>query len=514
MTLCKLPLKQNSAAFSNTSAIVKRYSFGKPYSFESNTSKTILLTGATGSGKTTWINAMANYVLGVEWDDPFRFILVDEDVRGGSQAHSQTQGVTVYDLHYQNGFRIPFSLTIVDTPGFGDTGGIARDKEITSAIEKLFKDENGIEELDAVGFVVQSALVRLTVSQKYIFNAVLSIFGRDVKDNVRFLVTFSDGRKPPVLEAIKEAELPCRMDSKKLPYHQKFNNGAIYVNNQDEEDESSPIEWKNGMKNFKSFFNELSDMRTKSLQMTIEVLEYRKQLEMKLRWTKDAIPKHLTKMEELRTKESFIELHKMEVDANQNFEIRVPVSKKLKVPVERLTAMNCASCETTCHYPCDPDLPMGWLTNAFREADCKVCPCHCSSKSHENETHRWTYQQVEETQTLKDVRERYEKAKGKKMDAEGLVTALKKEVDILKKEIIKTIDEIKVLHNELKRNALHGNPLTTTEYIRMMIENEKSECQKGSAERIKSLEELLPLAEMTDDIVGNAAGFVKEQLKV
>jgi GTP-binding protein EngB required for normal cell division len=88
---------------------------------------------------------MVNYVLGVEWDDPFRFVLIDEDVRGGSQANSQTQEVTVYDLHYQNGFQIPFSLTIVDTPGFGDTGGIARDKEITSAIEKLFKDENGIE---------------------------------------------------------------------------------------------------------------------------------------------------------------------------------------------------------------------------------------------------------------------------------------------------------------------------------------------------------------------------------
>jgi hypothetical protein len=41
-----------------------------------------------------------------------------------------------------------------------------------------------------------------------------------------------------------------------------------------------------------------------------------------------------------------------------------------------------------------------------------------------------------------------------------------------------------------------------------MVENEKSECQKGSAERIKSLQELLPLAKMPDDIVGNAAGFV------
>ena len=144
MKLWKLPLEKHSADFSDASAIVKRYSFGKPNPFECTTNKTILLTGETGSGKTTWINAMVNYVLGVEWDDPFRFILVDEDVRG-SQANSQTQGVTAYDLHHQNGFRIPFSLTIVDTPGFGDTGGTGRDKEITSAIQQLFENQNGIQ---------------------------------------------------------------------------------------------------------------------------------------------------------------------------------------------------------------------------------------------------------------------------------------------------------------------------------------------------------------------------------
>ncbi len=101
--------------------------------------------GATGSGKTTMINAMTNFILGVEWEDNFRFMIVDEEVKGASQAHSQTQGVTAYDLHYQNGFRIPFSLTIVDTPGFGDTGGTGRDKEITSAIQQLFEHQNGIQ---------------------------------------------------------------------------------------------------------------------------------------------------------------------------------------------------------------------------------------------------------------------------------------------------------------------------------------------------------------------------------
>ena len=49
--------------------------------------------GATGSGKTTMIHAMINFVLGVEWQDPFRFMLIDEILRGGSQAHSQTSEV-------------------------------------------------------------------------------------------------------------------------------------------------------------------------------------------------------------------------------------------------------------------------------------------------------------------------------------------------------------------------------------------------------------------------------------
>jgi hypothetical protein len=50
---------------------------------------------------------------------------------------------------------------------------------------------------------------------------------------------------------IIEAQLSCLKDPKGLPFYQKFNNGAIYVNNQeDEDDEMSPIQWKNGMKNF------------------------------------------------------------------------------------------------------------------------------------------------------------------------------------------------------------------------------------------------------------------------
>lgn len=142
MTLYKLPLKARSN-LPGASSIVKRFSFGEPDRLGNKTCKTILLMGATGSGKTTRINAMINYVLGVQWEDPFRFILVDE--KETSQAFSQTRDVTAYDIHYRNGFRVPFSLTIVDTPGFGDTEGIERDREITLAVKQFFEHKDGIQ---------------------------------------------------------------------------------------------------------------------------------------------------------------------------------------------------------------------------------------------------------------------------------------------------------------------------------------------------------------------------------
>ncbi|EMP40750.1 Stonustoxin subunit alpha [Chelonia mydas] len=256
----------------DSNATHPKYRLGKENLQRPN--KVIMVLGATGSGKTTLINGMINYILGVEWKDEFRFKLIHETTNR-SQAESQTSEVTAYEVNHKNGFKVPYSLTIINTPGFGDTRGIEQDKEITRQIREFFSTRGAIDHIDAVCVIVQASLARLTHAQKYMFDSVLSIFGKDIKDNIQILITFADGQTPPVLEAINTADVPCARDAKGNPIHFKFNNSTLFACNAGADEGSFNFDemfWKMGAMSMKTFFESLVKLETRSLTLTQEVL--------------------------------------------------------------------------------------------------------------------------------------------------------------------------------------------------------------------------------------------------
>ena len=103
--------------------------------------KVIMIVGGTGSGKTTTINAMLNLIMGVEFEDQFRLRLIEE-ADEDDQTKSVTKYITAYTIHHQPGFKTDYTLTIIDTPGFGDTSGLNRDDEIKKHFSLLREKKN------------------------------------------------------------------------------------------------------------------------------------------------------------------------------------------------------------------------------------------------------------------------------------------------------------------------------------------------------------------------------------
>ena len=245
--------------------------------------KVMMVVGSAGCGKTTTINAMINYIIGVQWKDDFRLKMIDESssnqVAGKirNQAHSQTQFVSSYTLPYMEGFKIPYNLTIVDTPGFGDTRGIDHDKAITEQIRRFFntKGSAGIDHVDAICFMAQACNLRLTPTQQYVFDRMLAMFGKDIKKNILALFTFADGQKPQALSAMIEAGI---LEDESNCF--KFNNSALFVANsgEDDEDNFDRMFWKMGINSFEKFFQSLAEMEPKSLVLTYQVLDETAQL--------------------------------------------------------------------------------------------------------------------------------------------------------------------------------------------------------------------------------------------
>ena len=131
-------------------------------------------------------------------------------------------------------------------------------------------------------------------------------------------------------------------------------------------------------------------------------------------------------------------------------------------------------------------------------ARCDVCPGKCDVDHHVNEGMRWVNKQVEETQTLNDVREKYEDARQKKLSAEELVMDLQMEVDELEDKLKQDVCELTSCLNELNIITLRGNLFTSSDYIKLMIENEKRKKKERYMERIKILYDLLEKIELTD----------------
>ncbi len=486
-----------------------------------DTEKVIMMVGATGAGKSTLINGFANYIFGIQWEDDFRIRVIDDSEH--NQSESQTKKITAYTFPKREGMKIDYRLTIIDTPGFGDTGGIQRDKEITEVIKSFFLTGGfeGIDQLHGVLFDTPASQPRLTPTQSYIFEAILGIFGKDIEGNIFLMTTFADGQTPKVLGAVRKARVP-------FAKFFKFNNSALYVNksateigdergdtddeSEDSEDEREDFDkpsWKMGMKSFKRFYKTFDKVEAKSLILTREVVYEREHLQLVLQEMPKKIGQGLLKIDELQQEEKVVRSHESDISISKDYKYTVSVTKQRRIDLKNtgVFVTNCLICNITCHKECifsnntDKHKCSAMVRNSdIDKIHCGVCAKKCSWRSHVNNPYRLEEYQDEEERTSDELYKRYEQATSNKSRQEQAIGGLKKALKVLEDDVMKLIQEAKKHLERLHEIALRPINISEVDYIDLLIAKETQEAKPGFLERAKTLVAFRKQAELISTV--------------
>ena len=402
---------------------------------------TILLMGSYGSGKESLINNFINYVFNVDLTDPFRFQLIDPS--------RQEDDVRVYDIHNNKGFRINYSLTIIDTPNFHEEDP-AKNMKIAKTIEKFLKDENGIQQVNMVGLVLDSSKSDLEPIHLYIYCLLISLFGKDIKTNVNFLFTSAQNEDEWLWNDIVEAELV-----KENSNCHKFDSSLVscYV------------------KNFENFFCSLPQ-NAKSIVFSKRMADEKKRLEVTVGQLLDRVTIGMTKLKGLKKTKEKLDGSLTEIEAKENveFQLNVNVVNKVPLPFGEVVT-NCTECKVTCHPDCgltNDVVDCHVMDHSMEEnvRTCRVCPKKCLWNLHANESFKWINQEENQTVSLNAVKRKYETdLMLRNLTSQEFAERLGADVEAAKREIVELIQTVLDLATQVNTIAKQQGPYSTPQCV-------------------------------------------------
>ena len=422
--------------------------------------KVILLIGQTGNGKTTLINFLINVLLGIEYNDNYRFKIIVEEKRL-DESKSNTSGVHSYNIKVDG---YPFPITIIDTQGFGDTKGVEEDELLLPKIKEIF---TSINQINCICLVVKETDIRIGSSQQYIYKSILDLFAKDIKHNFVLMLTNSHFEEDPdnieLLKSLNSEEsfFSSVMPFLEKPYYFQFENGSLYRKGNKKRNK---MDFEESMASMKEFLDNklinLNPVKTKnSLKVLVERMQQR--LICKNLFNKRQILISKKKILEknklllIESKSKIIEDPNIKID-NYEYEFCTRI-----LPKEKHNTV-CHNCKEICHEECADTKLFGidflkyWCVCFGITGFCKICKNKCYMNKHENVNYEYYCKQKVKELTLDEIfKQKCEKNQEKKQVIDKLT-------DIINQnniEIKEIENESKLLLEELHQGLLKLNDL-------------------------------------------------------
>uniref|UniRef100_A0A914P8P6 AIG1-type G domain-containing protein n=1 Tax=Panagrolaimus davidi TaxID=227884 RepID=A0A914P8P6_9BILA len=448
----------------------------------------ILVLGQTGVGKSTWINAFANYLTYGTLEEaiaaeapvcviPTKFSLFDEnyqrhDILLGNHSNevfsdkgqSATQNAKTYLFEKDE-----YDIYIIDTPGMDDTRGSKQDDE---NVQKILRAVSPFKELHAICFLFKANESRLTQSFKYCISKLLGNLSKSALNNACFVFTNARGTfyKPgdtmgPLKTYFKELQMKENLsvtinDSNTFcldneafrficAYFSKIQFGQPEI-------KTYADSWKHSSNQIIRLLNHAARLRPHSTSETLSINETRTWILQLVKPVIDVSAIIQTNVQQLD--ERIRELHSLEnnieyLQKRSAIPITALETRKMDKPQTVCASLKCVSYEmidgnlqeiykTVCHKPCylefsessqffDPNLENCII---FYKDKCNKCGCQVADHKRMIYEQRIVMKHLETQKLRNTLASEVDASKIKKRlirDCEKMVNGYKNELDFV-----------------------------------------------------------------------------------
>ena len=427
----------------------------------------ILLIGETGSGKTSFLNLICFFNLIQEdgWDEALKqrstvFNKVENELPDTpGDMNSKTMEPVYYKFTFK-GLKIGF----IDTPGFGDTGGLDKDKE---NVKKIIDKVNEVKFIHCICFVINGTNSRMTGHLQYVLYEISAILPKETVDNILIVFTRASEKqkasfKLQCLKPILGRDIP-----EKNAFY--FDNPYCILQNDLASIPSTNVaDFEKTLDTFSGMCHRLADFEKIYTDIFMQLYLAKVAVERK---TCELVLQVKYKAE-LQAKS---EQKKKEINDAVNTKARLSlddahVTKWSKVETRKHNTL-CASCNSNCHTPCnlartiDKEVLKSCTAMQPSKTECSVCHHSYDLHYHDNFTFKKEDEKLIDCTKITQFNAAMEAAS----DMEALAVELKDDIDKKCKEVEEETDGI---YRDLLNKLTYFQERASVQNFKTLLENQ------------------------------------------